>query len=112
MFKPELAAMVMAGQKTQTRRVPSQNPRSPWYVKRCALRVGDTYAVCPGRGVRSIGRVLAESVTMTRLGAITPADALAEGFRSPDDFAEAWERINGSWDPGMLVWRVAFRVAS
>lgn len=30
-FKPELAAKVMSGEKTVTRRLVSENPRSPWW---------------------------------------------------------------------------------
>ena len=35
-FRPELAEKVMAGEKTVTRRVASENPRSPWYVGGCS----------------------------------------------------------------------------
>jgi hypothetical protein len=55
-FRPELAEKVMAGEKTVTRRLVSDNPRSPWYVGGCSLNVGQDYAVCPGRGKDAIRR--------------------------------------------------------
>jgi len=66
-FRPELAAKVMAGEKTVTRRLCSDNPRSPWWWEDCSLRVGKDYAVCPGRGKHAIGRVRIVSVERLRL---------------------------------------------
>jgi hypothetical protein len=109
-FKPELAAKVMDGSKTVTRRLPSDNPRSPWWRKRCALKAGQTYSVQPGRGVPSIGRVRVERVRMERLGWVTEAEARLEGFDSLDEFQEAWMAINGSYCASQLVWRVEFRL--
>lgn len=107
-FRPELAAKVMDGTKTVTRRLASDNPRSPWYVKRCGLAVGSDYAVCPGRGRNAVGRVVIQSVTMKRLGYLTEEEAQREGFESPAAFETAFAGINGSYDPAALVWRVQF----
>ena len=43
--------------KTVTRRLVSDNPRSPWFEGGCSLKAGRDYAVCPGRGKNAIGRV-------------------------------------------------------
>lgn len=110
-FRPELAAKVMAGEKTVTRRLVSDNPRSPWWVEKCGLQVGKTYAVCPGRGKHAIGRVEITRVSRVRLDLLTPSAALKEGFRSPAEFKTAWKAINGNYDMLALVWRVEFRVA-
>ncbi len=61
-FKPELADAVMARRKTVTRRKVSENPRSPWWRERCAYRVGQDVAICPGRGKHAIGRARIISV--------------------------------------------------
>ncbi|MDP2710815.1 MAG: SEC-C metal-binding domain-containing protein [Solirubrobacteraceae bacterium] len=46
-FRPRLAELVLAGEKTVTRRATSPNPRSPWYALRCGLVVGrDSREVC------------------------------------------------------------------
>lgn len=109
-FRPELAAKVMAGEKTVTRRLVSDNPRSPWYLHGCKLHVGRDYAVCPGRGENAIGRVRIVSVTLQRLHALSEDEAHREGFPSAAAFVEAFEAINGRYDPDALVWRVEFEV--
>lgn len=107
-FRPELAAKVMAGEKTVTRRLVSDNPRSPWWRERCSLVVGRDYAVCPGRGKNAIGRVRITHVTRYQLDWIDEADAHREGFESRAVFQAAWCEINGSWNPNDRVWRVEF----
>lgn len=110
-FKPELAERVMRGEKTVTRRLVSSNPRSPWFEGGCSLKVGHTYAVCPGRGKNAIGRVRIVSVDKRHLGqGLTTAEARAEGFADRGEFRSAWTEINGSWSDGVLVWRVEFAV--
>jgi hypothetical protein len=111
-FRPELAEKVIAGEKIVTRRLVSDNPRSPWFQGRCALKEGKDYAVCPGRGKHAIGRVrIWNEPRLMRLGFLSDLGARSEGFDSADAFREAWEDINGSYDPDALVWRVEFRVA-
>jgi hypothetical protein len=110
-FQPELARKVMAGEKTVTRRLVSDNPRSPWWRERCALKVDHTYAVCPGRGKQAIGRVRIVSVDLVWLGFLSEdGEAQQEGFASPKDFWDAWTAINGSYNATALVWRVEFAV--
>lgn len=107
-FRPDLAEAVMAGMKTQTRRLVSSNPRSPWYRDACAYRIGGTYAVQPGRGLPSIGYLTIDDVTQVRLGAMTNEDAIAEGFDGAFAFVEAWREINRGWNPDARVWRICF----
>lgn len=107
-FRPELAELVLRGEKTVTRRLVSDNPRSPWWRERCALRPGQTVAVCPGRGKPAIGRVRIVRVTREPLGAITDAEAAKEGFASADEFRKAFTAINGGYAPDALVWRIEF----
>jgi hypothetical protein len=111
-FKPELAAKVMAGEKTVTRRLTSTNERSPWFVGRCSLKVGADYAVCPGRGKNAIGRVKVTEVWQERLSWLTPHEVTCEGFASIFAFEEAWKAINGRYDPNALVWRVEFEAVA
>jgi hypothetical protein len=109
-FQPELAAKVLAGQKTVTRRLVSDNPRSPWWKGGCSLKVNRTYAVCPGRGKPAIGRVRIVSVRKERLGWLGADEELREGFTTCHAFREAWKKINGRYDAAALVWRVEFAV--
>lgn len=121
-FQPDLAAKVMSGRKTVTRRLVSANPRSPWYRERCSLVPGRTYAVCPGRGKPSWGRVRVLSVRRELLGEVFgwtlgartrlgDVGALREGFEDAVAFKLAWLKINGSYAPEAEVWRVEFEVA-
>ena len=111
-FRPELAAAVIEGRKTVTRRLVSENPRSPWWREKCAYRVGQRVAICPGRGKHNIGHAIVTSVERMALGWLTTSEALAEGFRPGAastmvfEFEAAWESINGTYDPDALVWRI------
>jgi hypothetical protein len=108
-FTPELAQKVLAGEKTVTRRRVSRNSRSPWFIDKCTLQVGRTYAVCPGRAKVSIGRVRVLSVERMHLGqGLTTAEARREGFEDRGAFKRAWTAINGRWSDGDLVWRIEF----
>ncbi len=119
-FRPELAQAVLDGRKTVTRRRMSSNPRSPWWRGGCSLRVTHsptgaffpTYAVTPGRGKPAIGRVEVLSIGAVRLGDIDDAEAAREGFAHRGKFIEAWEEINGKYDPDEIVWRVEFAIST
>jgi hypothetical protein len=108
-FKPDLAQKVLAGEKTVTRRICSQNPRSPWWRERCALEPGHDYAVQPGRGQAAIGRVrvLAVQRELLSMRSLSLHDALAEGFESVSRFRAAWEQINPKAVEAE-VWRIEF----
>lgn len=108
-FRPELAQAVMDGRKLVTRRVASDNPRSPWWRGGCALKPGHHYAVCPGRGKVAIGRVMIENVTLGELGYLSPAAARLEGFDTPAEFEAVIVDLHGAYDPTVEVWRVQFR---
>lgn len=108
-FRPELAAAVMDGSKTVTRRLVSDNPRSPWWREACRLMPGRTYAVQPGRGKVAIGRAEVLSVRRERLGDVNHAEARREGFADQPEFARAFAAINGWYDKDAEVWRVELR---
>lgn len=96
----------MAGRKTVTRRLVSTNPRSPWFVDKCAYRVGQNVAICPGRGKHAIGKARVVSVERERLGIPSMLEARREGFGGIVEFGAAWLAINGTYDRDALVWRI------
>lgn len=107
-FAPELAAKVLAGEKVVTRRLVKDNPRSPWWSKRCAFKPGQVFAVQPGRAKHAIGRAKVLNVRRQHLGRLEHAEARREGFEGRAAFEKAWARINGGYDPDAVVWRVEF----
>jgi hypothetical protein len=108
--------LVLRGKKTQTRRPVQRAPRSEWIVRRdgsrrrrpparviqvdgqfyraCRYTVGHTYSVQPGYAKRGDARIIVTAVERQRLGDITFAEARAEGFRTTDEFKQAWVRIH------------------
>ncbi|MGH2878983.1 MAG: ASCH domain-containing protein [Solirubrobacteraceae bacterium] len=112
-FKRELAEKVMRGEKTVTRRLCSNNPRSPWWRERCAYREGQVFTINPGRGVPRIGEARVTGVRKQRLGdGFCDEEARREGFPTTAAFVDAFVAINGSIDPAAVVWRVEFEVVS
>jgi hypothetical protein len=109
-FRPELARALLDGRKTVTRRLTSRNPRSPWWSERCGLSAGDSFAVCPGRGKRAVGRARVLSAVRVPLGRLDEREAAREGFASPQEFERAFTTINGGYDPHAVVWRIEFEL--
>lgn len=107
-FSPDLAAKVLDGSKTVTRRLCSENPRSPWWRELCALKVGRDYAVQPGRSELAIGRIKVVAVRREALASLHPDDVRREGFYSLHEFIDAWKAINGRYELLAEVWRVEF----
>lgn len=109
-FQPGFAEAIIEGAKTVTRRRMSPNPRSPWYRGECSIKVGRTYAVCPGRGKIAIAHVRVLAVDRVRLGDMSDTEAHREGVDSAALFEGVWRDINGSYDPQEWVYRVEFEL--
>lgn len=114
-FQPELAALILAGRKTQTRRpfIPfnRETRLGDTVIENCWLkiaqvnrnlrlkwRVGETYAVQPGRGKPTIARIRLLRIRREDVRDISFADALSEGFSNRRDFWRTW---CGFYDPPM-----------
>lgn len=133
LFKPELAAKVMDGSKTQTRRLvqpgdekrfssvfainDSKPPRKRW-------QIDQTYAVIPGMYNKGIGRIRILKIEYdpdVRL--ISEEDAHAEGFGNAVQFLRVWVSLcdktfakdnDHIWErPANLynAWKLTFEVA-
>lgn len=112
---------VLAGTKTQTRRIVKENefsstiPRSVLPFMRTAYRsgeiayvgagsrivyeVGKTYAVQPARGKSAVARMRIMSIRREDVCNISYEDARAEGFSSIEEFLQIWCLIH---DPAAL----------
>lgn len=89
-FRPELARLILAGKKTQTRRIIKPDEDE------CRYQPGRTYAVQPGRGKEEIGRIAVTAVRDELLDSITFEDAREEGFRTRAEFARYWLHLHDS----------------
>lgn len=130
-FKPDLAEKSVKGEKTMTRRLVKEGERminlpSGKVVYgangRVKWRVGQTYAIQPGRGVAAIGRFTLLDIRRERVQEISEPEARAEGvtpFRTPTGgllyvpaFASLWNEIHGAGAFGNNpeVWVLVFEV--
>lgn len=98
-FKPQLIVEVFNGNKTATRRSASSR-----------LAPGQEHAILPGMARTSMGRLVITKVSTERLGDITEADVLLEGFQSFEEFKSYWIFLHKDYDPEKLVKRVEFVV--
>lgn len=115
-FRPELAAAIIDGRKTVTRRKRTgDNPTGKpggWVDDPCRYRAGHTYAVQPGRGKRGIGRIRVLSVRPEFMHELTDDEIRREGFESRADFERTWRSIHGAGSYLDLVWRIEFEVVA
>jgi hypothetical protein len=101
-FRPQLVARILAGDKTQTRR--PVRPGDP-----CRYRTDRTYAVQPGRTKRGVARVRVTDVRRERLSQITEDDACREGFASVAGFLAYWDALHGAArNREVDVWVISF----
>lgn len=101
LFKPEHIDKIRAGEKTVTRR--------DW--ERPQVREGGVYMATTEMFTSHDEADCYIRVTdhyTERLGDISEEQARREGRYSLEEFREAWERINGDWDPDLEVHVVEF----
>jgi hypothetical protein len=74
-------------------------------------RVGQTYAVCPGRGKKGVGRILITDIRAESPCLISDDDARAEGFDSREAFFDKLRALYGdSVDLDALYWVLEFEL--
>ncbi len=133
-FRPENADKIMKGLKTQTRRIvkPNENLESlatggvaviEAERMRVIYQIGRTYAVCPGRGKKAVGRIRITAIRRERLRDIDVNDAVAEGVdyvRNPymaiHFFQGLWQSLYAGqpgkqWQDNPEVWVLTFELA-
>lgn len=92
LFKRRLLALVLDGTKVQTRRVHKQE----W-------KVGKTYGVRDTWFSKPQGYIVILRKFRQRLAEISDLDVKKEGFSTLAEFKEEWRKINGSWNPELVV---------
>jgi uncharacterized protein YhfF len=108
-FRPVLADRVLAGRKTVTRRLISDNPRSPYHPDRAVELVGKRVAICPGRGKHRIGTAVVAKVERETFDPMHAhsSEVEAEGFVSLSELLGVWATIHRDLSP-VEVWRIEF----
>lgn len=108
-FQGDLADLVLSGKKTETRRLFSDKPGSPWWKGGCRFRRGSRIAVQRGRTARGEGFVvLTEEPYDEPVVNVDDAAARAEGFIDRQDFLRRFMAINGPGALGGRVWVLKF----
>jgi hypothetical protein len=101
LFKPYHVEEIIAGRKTQTRRI--------W--KRPRAKVGAVHLVKTELFSKEYHcKIRIIDVRRERLGNISEDDARAEGGYTVAEYIEVWREINGVWNPDQLVYVVDFEV--
>jgi hypothetical protein len=114
-FSPDLCELILSGRKTVTRRpvkyVPDIRSKNRDAIP-CRYLPGIDYAVQPGRGKKSIGRVRIVSVRRENLMDVwKPYECTWEGFKTPAAFWSRWATIYGDgFDHYQQVWRIEFEL--
>lgn len=101
-FRPELAKLIRQGRKTMDRR-----PVKPG-EEHCSYHENRPYSIQPGAGKPGLGQLTVTEVRREPLGQITLREAKREGFRNPQEFADHWTELYGSYDPTLEVWVIGF----
>jgi hypothetical protein len=65
--------------------------RGKW---RTIYRVGNTYSVQPGRGMKAVGRIRLLDIRREDVRMISRADARSEGFEDQMEFLKVWVNIH------------------
>ena len=103
-FSPELAAKVLDGTKTITRR----RVRVGDF---CRYLPGQVYAVQPGRGKKHVGHIAVWGLSYRILNSISDADVRSEGFVDIGGFMDYWMKLYGVWNPNEEVSVIEFILA-
>jgi hypothetical protein len=96
LFKKKHIEMVLAGRKTQTRRLPG---------KSASYSVRRVYAIRDRWFSKAHGYILITRKFTQKLGEISLEDIRKEGYNNLEEFRKAWEEIHGpkSWQPNLTV---------
>lgn len=120
-FTLENATLILAGRKTETRRL--RHPVEPlpldgekvitlWRNGRIRWQAGWSYAVCPGRGKPAVGRIHLREIEHQYLHQIDEAGAQAEGCADRAAFAVLWDSLHKRpgtrWADNPSVWVLRF----
>ncbi|MCJ7425043.1 ASCH domain-containing protein [Candidatus Bathyarchaeota archaeon] len=94
-FKRKHLTKILAGQKTQTRRI--HRPISQGW------QIGKTYGIRDRWFTKPQTHITILRKFRQRLGDITQEDVQKEGYTSMEEFRKVWAEIYGQWNPDQIV---------
>lgn len=101
LFKPEHKEMIIKGTKTATRRA--------W--KKPMVKAGGIYkAKLKMLSKDYFAKIKVNAVYRQGLYFMTDEDAKKEGYKNMEDFSNIWIKINGKWNPNLIVYVIEFEV--
>lgn len=122
LFRHLLAEMILAGKKTQTRRLCKDGenwqifPPIPATVLdkngRIKWQEGRDYAIQTKRGGKAIGRFRVTNIRREIVAQISNEDAKAEGFAGRNEFFVTWDSINGADTSNQYCWVIEFEIVN
>lgn len=102
LFKPEHVALILAGIKTETRRVWKKQR-----IKVGSIQLAKTKMVSKDH----FAKLHILEVKTQKLGQISDLEVRREGYNTLAEYQLAWERINRiPWDPMQDVYVVSFEL--
>ena len=105
LFKEVHRPLILSGEKWQTRRLWAKRHAKPGTVHKAKTRMLST---------EYFALLRIERCYQQRLGDMTQADVIAEGYKSLEDYRRALVEINKNkrfeWNPDTVVWVVDFKV--
>jgi hypothetical protein len=105
LFKEVHVPLILSGTKTQTRRLWAKRHAKPGTIHKAKTRMLST---------ECFALLRIERCYKQRLGDMTLAEVIAEGYKSLEDYKQALETINKNkkfqWNPDTVVWVVDFKV--
>ena len=103
LFKKWHIELILAGRKTQTRRLPDKSAN---------YHVGRVYGIRDRWFSKPEAHILITRKFRQRLGDISLEDVGKEGYSSLEEFQRAWEEVHGpgSWRPNLIVTVYEFKL--
>ena len=103
LFKKKHVELILAGRKTQTRRLPGKSAN---------YSVGRVYAIRDRWFSKAQGYILITRKFRQKLGDINLEDVKKEGYSSLEEFQRAWEEVHGpgGWKPDLIVTVYEFKL--
>lgn len=99
LFKSEHVDMILSGRKTQTRRIWKKNHANVGSIQQARTELfGKPFAYL------HITKRWNE-----RLGDISKEDCIKEGYEDILSYSRIWLKINGVWEPKLIVSVIEFR---